>query len=280
MPDPSDPHDDGLCIPEVGEHSKYKHHFIARYIHAFTTSMKNQKWAGLYYIDLFAGAGIERLRTSRKLDWGSPMLAARSKDPFTRLYLCERDAEKCDALRQRVTQVRPDSHIVQGDAENHAESIVADVPMGGLSLAFLDPYGLHLKLSTLRVLCRRRTDLVIFFPDRMDALRNWAAYYFDNPDSNLDNCLGADVDWRSRLGGCLPEKRGEVLRDLYKSQIQSQLNCPYVDFERIKTIKGAPLYYLIFCSRHQFGLKLWQGTSRKKPNGQSTFSFDDDTGQE
>ena len=50
------PHDDGLVIPEVGEHSKYKHHFIRRYIDAFTTAMKSKRWSGLHYVDLFAGA--------------------------------------------------------------------------------------------------------------------------------------------------------------------------------------------------------------------------------
>ena len=58
------PKDDGLFIPEVGEWSKDKHYFLARYIDAFTTAMKNKKWSGLHYIDLFAGAGVERLKDS------------------------------------------------------------------------------------------------------------------------------------------------------------------------------------------------------------------------
>lgn len=56
------PQDDGLCIPEVGEWSSDKHYFLQRYIDAFTSSMKNKGWSGLHYIDLFAGAGIERFQ--------------------------------------------------------------------------------------------------------------------------------------------------------------------------------------------------------------------------
>ena len=88
------PKDDGLYIQKVGEGSHKKHWFLMRYIDAFTTSMKNKKWTGLHYIDLFAGAGIEKLRTSQKLNWGSPMIAAKAPYPFDRLHLCEKNKRK------------------------------------------------------------------------------------------------------------------------------------------------------------------------------------------
>lgn len=74
MPDLKPPQDDGLYIPDVGQWSRDKHYFLMRYMDAFTNSMKNKKWDSLHYIDLFAGAGIERLETSQELDWGSPLI--------------------------------------------------------------------------------------------------------------------------------------------------------------------------------------------------------------
>ena len=85
------PEDDGLLTPEVGDWSRDKHHFLWRYLNAFTTAMRNKAWAGLHYIDLFAGAGIERLKGSGELDWGSPLLAAQAKHPFAQLHLCEKN---------------------------------------------------------------------------------------------------------------------------------------------------------------------------------------------
>ena len=82
MPEIPTPKDDGLYIPTVGEWSRDKHYFLARYIDAFTTSMKKKNWSGLHYIDLFAGAGIERLQTSKELDWGSPLIAAYTPHTF------------------------------------------------------------------------------------------------------------------------------------------------------------------------------------------------------
>ena len=82
------PKDDGLYIPTVGRQSRDKHFFLRKYVDIFTTSMKG-KWKGLHYIDLFAGAGIERLRGSPDLAWGSPMIAAYAPKPCDKLHLCD-----------------------------------------------------------------------------------------------------------------------------------------------------------------------------------------------
>jgi len=164
------PQDDGLIIPTVGQWSKDKHYFLYRYIDAFTTSMKGKKWEGLHYIDLFAGAGIERLEDSRTLEWGSPMIAAQAPYPFTRLHLCEQDKEKYVALQTRITNIRTDSQVLCGDANEKIFGILKEIPPKTLSLAFLDPFGLHLDYKTLQELARRRVDFIIFFPDLLDVI--------------------------------------------------------------------------------------------------------------
>ena len=96
------PEYDGRYIPEVGEWSKDKHYFLQRYIDAFTNSMKGKKWSSLHYIDLFAGAGIERLKDSKKLEWGSPLIAAQAPHSFDSLHLCEKDPLKYEVLKARL----------------------------------------------------------------------------------------------------------------------------------------------------------------------------------
>jgi len=267
------PKDDGLFIPTVGEWSHDKHYFLMRYIDAFTTSMKDKGWHGLHYIDLFAGAGIERLETSQKLEWGSPMIAAQSPHPFDGLHLCEKKDLAYTALNARVSAKRPDLQIVHGNANQQIHEIIKEIPQGSLSLAFLDPYGLHLDFETLRVLSEVRADLIIFFPDHLDVLRNWENNYIDNPDSNLDHCLGPGADWRSQLNETPAENRAECLRKLYIRQLNSLLGYTEFDYERI-SFKGHPLYILIFCSRHRIAAKLWRGISIKKPDGQRILPFD------
>jgi three-Cys-motif partner protein len=263
------PEDDGLYVQEVKEHSKHKHYFLLRYIDAFTTSMR-EKWE-LHYIDLFAGAGIERLAESGKLDWGSPLIAAQAPYAFARLHLCEKNKRKFDALVRRVERLSANPQVLHGDANEEIDNIVGEIPPGTLSLAFLDPYGLHLAFDTLRKLSAIRADLIIFFPDHMDALRNWEQHYLEDPDSNLDRCLGSGADWRSILNETPHARWAEVLRELYVRQIKS---VGYTEFEyqRIHT-KGHPLYILILCSRSTLASKLWRGISGKEPDGQRTLPF-------
>ncbi|MGA2173201.1 MAG: three-Cys-motif partner protein TcmP [Sedimentisphaerales bacterium] len=269
MLDLPQPKDDGLLIPTVGDWSRDKHYFLLRYIDAFTTAMKNKKWTGLHYIDLFAGAGIEKLETSGKLEWGSAMIAAQAG--FTQLHLCEKVKRNYDALKSRVYKIRQNAQVLNGDANKNITELIGQIPSGTLSLAFLDPYGLHIEFETLKTLSTVRADLVIFFPDHLDALRNWEHNYFDNHDSNLDKCLGVGADWRAKINNIPRERLAEVLRDLYVSQIRT-LGYTNFEYERI-TMAGHPLYVLIFCSRSELAANLWREISHIKADKQRTFKF-------
>jgi three-Cys-motif partner protein len=264
------PQDDGLCIPEVGEWSKDKHYFLQRYIDAFTNSMKNKKWSSLHYIDLFAGAGIERLKDSRKLEWGSPLIAAQAPHSFSSLHICEKDPEKFQSLSVRL-QRYSNIQLLQGDANEKISEIICQIPSRSLTLAFLDPYGLHLNFDTIKQLSSRRADLILFFPDRLDMVRNWQAYYFRDNESNLDKFLGEGVDWRTTLMNTARNRYADELLKLYETQLCGLGYRPF-DPKRI-SVKGRPLYRLLFCCKDVTGLKLWHNISLKEPDGQRTFDF-------
>lgn len=267
------PEDDGLFTPDVKPWSADKHHFLMRYINAFTNAMK-QKWrGGLHYIDLFAGAGIENVE-GRGLDWGSPLIAAKTKYPFTQLHLVEMEKEKYEPLVTRVQrcELETEPQIIHGDANKVIVDVSNSIPYGSLSLSFLDPYGLHLDFATLKVLAgdsRRRMDLIVFFPDHLDALRNWRVYYEGKPNSNLTRVLGT-YEWEQALNDCPPDKRVQVLKEIYVKQIRT-LGYKHFEYERISHTNGGPLYLLIFCCKHQTGGDIWRKVSLRKPGGQDSF---------
>ncbi len=267
------PEDDGLLTPSVGEHYFDKHHFLSRYIKAFTTAMRNKQWDSLHYIDLFAGAGMARLKESGRLDWGSPLIAAHTDPPFDVLHLCEERPDMFTALKRRLEAVdfTGKLQLVPGDANERVHDIVAEIPRGSLSLAFLDPYGLHLDYETVRVLAERRCDLVVYFPDRLDALRNWKMNYHDDRRSNLDRVLGPNADWRAIFKAMPRPSYAEQLRKLYEKQLRL-LGYRFLDHERIYS-RGSPIYQLVFCSRHHLGADIWRRVAKKKPDGQDTFDF-------
>jgi three-Cys-motif partner protein len=270
------PADDGRDILEVGEWARDKHHFLRRYLHAFCVAMKNKRWSGLHYIDLFAGPGILRLQDSGKLLWGSPLIAAQVPG-FTALHLCEKKPKLFDALTSRLESTRSSAriitHLYHADANRIAPTLIQKIPPKALCLAFLDPYGLHLEFKTLTVLAQRRVDLIIFFPDHLDAIRNLRYVYHDQPNSNLDRYLGEGVDWRAAIKRAPQSKWAETLRKLYEVNIRK---LGYKEFEHARICgKSGPLYQLIYCSHHPAGSKIWRGIASTQPGGQRTLDFGD-----
>ena len=264
--------DDGLPVLSVGEWSRDKHHFLTRYIDAFATAMGPKRWSSLHYIDLFAGPGLLRLDSSHELIWGSPTIAAHC-ETLDSIHLCEIKENRFKALKARIDALhpKPRAYFYNGDANVEVVDLVRRIPKRSLSLAFLDPYGLHLHFKTLEVLSAHRVDLIIFFPDHLDALRNCDYLYRDKPNSNLDKVLGSNADWRSLLNGLPRTQWAEALRKLYVEQIRS-LGYTEFEYERISNRAG-PLYLLIFCSKHRAGSKIWRGISGTKPDGQRTLDF-------
>jgi three-Cys-motif partner protein len=258
--------DDNQEIADVKPWSADKHYFLQRYIDAFTTAMKDKSWASLHYIDLFAGPGIECIE-GKGLAWGSPLIAAQATNRFQRLHLSEKNSKKHDALASRLrTFAQPsEPQLICGDANIAVEAIVDELPDRSLSLAFLDPYGLHLHFQTLRRLSQRRVDLIILFPDHLDALRNWDIY-LEKDNSNLDLVLGTDR-WRRATHSLPSDRWGESLRQIYEAQIR-QLGYVAFAHQRISRRDGCPLYMLIFCSKNKTGTRIWRGISGTQPNGQ------------
>jgi three-Cys-motif partner protein len=236
--------------------------------------MKNKNWGALHYVDLFAGAGIEDVE-GYGLDWGSPLIAAKHPLRFARLHLCEKSPRKFHALCDRVNQVlqpqRP--QLLHGDANEKVSEILAEIADDSLSLAFLDPYGLHLHYETLRQLSQRRIDLIVMFPDHHDALRNWRVIYKNQLKSNLDLVLGTDR-WREAVAKAPPDRWAQTLSKIYTAQIRL-LGYTHFDYERISRPDGVWLYRLIFCARHQFPVDSWARCASNKPGGQRGFDFTD-----
>jgi three-Cys-motif partner protein len=266
--------DDGLITPEVGRWSKQKYHFLQRYLHLFATGMKN-KWPERHYVDLFAGAGVSRIRDTSELVMGSPLLAATVRDAFTHLHLCERDEAKASALDKRLRSrgLRSGQYtIIRGDANDHVKYILEGIPAkGALSVVFADPYGLHLDFSTVQCVAAVQADLIVLLADNMDALRNWATYYLDNQDSPLDRFMGEE-GWREELQAAQGGQLATRLRDRYKEQLRT-LGYRHFGYERVSNTTGRDIYSLVYASRHRTGLQFWEKARKVDEGGQRQLPF-------
>ena len=272
--------DDGLPTRDSGRWAEQKLKFWNAYIHITTTAMVDHPgWpSGLVYVDLFAGPGVCSIReTNRRLP-GSPLIAAHAPKPFRKIVLCELETANAQACEIRLKQ-SPANHAFKvfcGDCNHQIAEIVKEIPHGALTLAFLDPTGLHARMDTIcKLSSAGRVDLLILFPDAIDVLRNVDAY-FSQPESSLDQVLGADSNWRDEwkaLGGADGSKARRLFVTLYKRQLEKHANYKVFGEAVIKGPNG-PLYRLVFASKHERGLEFWEKVTKKELGGQMLMDYD------
>ena len=121
--------DDGLQTLEVGHWAKMKHKKISYYCSIFASSMK-RKWDYRVYIDLFSGSGKCRIRGTKRMIPGSPLLALSIEEPFDRYIFCEKDPLNMVVLKKRAKEYFPDRDyiFVDGDANVKIEEILSSIP--------------------------------------------------------------------------------------------------------------------------------------------------------
>jgi three-Cys-motif partner protein len=267
--------DDGLIARDVGHWSERKLWFWSRYVDITTTTMVDSpKWtAGVVYVDLFSGPGVCQVKESTRRFPGSPVIAAYATKPFTKLLLCEKNRNAADACEARISTSPASDRftLFRGDCNECIDDVVSQIPDGALTLAFVDPTGLHAQIRTIQKLAAgRRVDLVVLFPDAMDAVRNTQAYYFQQPDSKLDRVLGANSDWRTEYQNLGTHERSAVCKwftDLYRRQLSKVAGYDQFGEEVIRGPQG-PLYRLLFASKHPRGLDFWTKVTKRELGGQ------------
>lgn len=274
------PASDGLPARCVGTWSRDKFYYIRGYLELFARAM-HTTFPRRVYVDLFAGPGRcvcdDR---SGELD-GTPLIALQVSQPFTAYHFVEADAEAMAALRIRAA--RPASTAVPSfhelDANSAVDTIVGQLPTEALSVAVIDPTGLHLHFDSLRRLTAgRRMDLIYIFPEGMAAKRNIDRFL--QAESRLDRVLGTR-SWRDRVAAGLKAKSladprvewqmlGRPIVQVFREQLAA---LGYMDVKLgsevlVRNTKHVPLYYIVFASKHTLGNKFWNAIKRIDPRGQ------------
>ncbi len=281
MPPYLEPQDDGLPMRQAGPWAADKLDYLARYINVFETAMR-EKWAVRYYIDLLSGPGKNRVRETGEILLGSPLIALTTPHPFTHYIFADLDPQNTRALQERcsASPYRDRVTVLTGDCNELVGQIVARIQPGdrrSLNLAFLDPEGMELHWATVEQLARlRRMDLIINYPQ--GGLQRCMKRAFEtNPPTEVDYFFG-DTAWRQIYAehrrGRLPEPLHFRLLNLYKSNLeklgyQVRRDLDTGDSPLIRNAqRKAPLYRLLFASKHPLGNEFWERITHREPSGQ------------
>jgi len=272
--------DDGLFTPEVGSWSEDKYKLVGLYSRLFATGMKF-KWEQRVYIDLYAGAGVAKLRGTEKRVMGSPLIALTVRDPFDLYIFCEENDVNLEALKQRVKRITPERKVefVPGDCNAKVNRICSLIPIATptekvLSFCFVDPYDIGTKFSTIKMLSKRFIDFLVLLALYMDANRNYGNY-LRSENRKVDDFLGL-ADWRDRWE---KEKYStikfpEFLAKEYANQMSGlgYINQPIYNMKKVRSDeKNLPLYLLTLFSRHQKAYEFWEEVLKYGTDQQGLF---------
>ena len=135
------------------------------------------KWqAGLVYVDLFAGPGVCEIETSARRIPGSPLIAAYASKPFEKIIVCELDPVLAAACADRLSKVGLPGRakVIPGDCNENVAQVAGEIPRGALTLAFIDPTGLHARFEMVANLSAKgRVDLLVLFADAYGKVVDW-----------------------------------------------------------------------------------------------------------
>lgn len=181
----------------VGPWAKDKLERLGKYLHAYTTIMKDQKWCrGFHYIDAFAGPGDHEIRKRKDSNRhvaqqallevasfgveqqeqqeflaGSPRVALDLEYPFSNYIFVEHSPERVQALEQLKKNYGPDRqiHIRQGDCTKYLREKIASNPLldwtTNRALVFLDPFGMQVGWQTIADLAATKAiEVFLNFP--------------------------------------------------------------------------------------------------------------------
>jgi three-Cys-motif partner protein len=272
---------DGLKIPEIGIWAKEKYNLVKTYCSMFTSSMKPPKWHSLVYIDLFAGAGLAKIKDTSEIVQTSALCAIDIPNRFNRYIFCDIDGDNNEALKHRISLLHPevDARFICSDVNQAVSEIFRNMPSASkenkvLAFCFIDPYKLDdLNFSTIEQLSKRFMDFLVLVPTDMDANRNVAHY--TAPANETVSLFTGKPDWRIRWNAGGSQSFGLfILNEFSVHMGELEFKPPEIhESVLIRNFKkNAPLYRLAFFSRNNLGKKFWKET--KKYNNPQTSLFE------
>ena len=276
MPEPLDLNvedpDDHLPARDAGSWSLVKLELLAHYFPKFATAChsKAPEWNA---VDGFAGPGINRIKTTGELVYGSPLLALRAKPEFSKVLMMDLDKGNIGALEQRTARYGDRAVVKQGDTNEQLLPLMdKELDPYAPCLVILDPEGSELEWTTIEQIARFRrgkhkAEQLILFSDSMGWIRelqttgSMPMVRAEALERMFGSSEWANIWWKRCEGALTPKEAKDAYLGLYVAGLKKKLGYKTVLGVPVRRFgdQGAPLYHLIFATDHDAGDKIMSG---------------------
>jgi len=166
---------------------------VQKYLHAYTTALKNQPFA-LWYVDAFAGTGHLKKKMQTKVQnqttlfddaealdapkyiEGSTRIALKTEPRFSKYIFVEKEPGQIpllENLRIEFPEIEDRITIVNHDCNTFIPQLCTSTDWkNNRAVLFLDPFGMEVNWSTLEAIARTQAiDLWLLFPLGVGVMR-------------------------------------------------------------------------------------------------------------
>jgi three-Cys-motif partner protein len=207
------------------------------------------KWNydGSVFVDLFAGCGVSKVRSTGDYLAGSPIIAAHAISPFTKIVCVERRPDFVAALRTRLGLVRPNGAVIlEGDCNAVVHQVVKEMGDHPLALVNVDPEGMEILWGTMEVLAGSHGAMDFMVNLTYGAERELAAARGGKKVGALEGLAGVPVR------EILLDSSGN-LSNFYEDRIREVLGKRYGESTLIRGDDSQPMYRLLLYTRKTRG---------------------------
>lgn len=263
--------DDGHHTPSIKSHSLKKIQLHNYYVSLFSASMKKQ-WPQRAYLGLYSGPGRAKVEETGEIVETTAMSVFRLRDPFTKYIFVDNEARCIKALGKRIAtlQTPHDTTLICDDVGAAVPRIIEAMPSftpthGLLSFCFIDPFAADIDFQVIKTLGTRfKMDFLILLMLGRDIRTNFRRYH-ENADDTRIAALIDEPNWREEWDRDR-HSRQHLIRFLLRKFDAAMTRIGYHaahpdEAHPIRVIgKNVFLYFLVFYSKHELGVKFWQAS--------------------
>jgi len=195
-----------------------------------------------YYIDLFAGSGINKVKNSKNdFLMGSPLIASlKYADKFNKLFFCENNKILSEALDLRLTALNNNKlKFIPQDCNSCLDNLIEEINLSNsYSFFFIDPNGIEFSWESMKKVLNTKSD-IMFTLMSSEIMRTVGLFNVKISNGNCLTSFYGNEIWKEI-------RNADEVAEKYIKNIMDERPDSMIRVIKIKSQKYFFCYHLIF----------------------------------
>ena len=155
----------------------------------------------MFYVDLFSGSGLDKVKAKNYILIGSPFISVLNhKDRFTKFFFCEENADYKIALELRLNALGIKNKEIYTNCNFDIDEIIQNIKeyKDSYTFFFIDPYSTEFEWSSMKKVLIFYSDILYtFMTNEIERIREAAFADSSKKQPTLEKIYG-DNSWKDK----------------------------------------------------------------------------------